>query len=261
MNKSWVHSFIFLLFVSFASAQYYGGGSSGDVASGLEYGMNQIIWIVESLLGPFFYALLGGGDGFLFERVLLAVVILSFVYAVVSRIETFRKNSWVVWIITIAVTLLSTRFLMGSELIMMAILPYTVLGVTISAIVPLIIYFFFVKEIKTSVMRKILWIFYVVIYLGIWMSRYEDIGKLSWAYFIAAMVALIFLLFDGTLRRIMINNQMKELNYDTREKFAMEVRKQLKELNKNHSDGLVGDAYYNRASRRLKRQLESIIKN
>lgn len=103
-------SFIILLFVLFAisivSAQY----SGNNLASGLGHGMNQLVDIAEQMFGPFFSAILGGGD-MLFERILFLLIILAVVYIVTSGLDIFKENLVIIWIVSISIALLSTRFL------------------------------------------------------------------------------------------------------------------------------------------------------
>ena len=85
MKRLFGISAILASFISLVSAAYY-----GDVASGLEYGMTQLIHIVESLFYPISVVFFGGYDNLLFERVLVLIILLSIIYVVVSR-WTFSK--------------------------------------------------------------------------------------------------------------------------------------------------------------------------
>lgn len=236
--------------------------SATDLASGLNRGSNQLIEATEGLLAPFASAIFGGPGDMLFEHVLFLAILLAVVYIVVSKMPIFKDNKPVIWIVTVSVSLLSTRFLMESGLVQTMILPYSVFGVTISAVLPILIYFTFVESFSESAtIRKMLWIFYIVAFVGIWSSRYDSIGKLSWIYFASAVAALIFLLFDGTIRRAIIKQKMKELSIDNREDFIIKIRKQLAELEANMTAGYLTEARYKKIKKRLNKQMESIMKN
>ena len=86
MKKIFGVSFVLASFVSFASA-YLGG----DLGYNLGNGMERLIYLIESLFGPFFAVLLGGTGEFLFERILFLFIVLSIVYVIISRIDVFKN--------------------------------------------------------------------------------------------------------------------------------------------------------------------------
>ncbi len=257
MKKSFV-AFLFTLFSSsIVSAAYYGN----DLASGLGYGMNQLVDIIEQILGPFFSVILGGGGEMLFERILFLAIILAVVYIVTSKMEVFDDNPVVIWIVSVSIALLSTRFLIENNLVQTMLLPYSVFGVALSAAIPILIYFKFVQSFDDSAtVRKMLWIFFIIAFIGIWGARYDDIGNLSWIYMTSAIAALIFLLFDGTIRKYIVRQERKELDVDNRENAIIKLRKKLSELDDNYRKGLVKENYYKKKGKELVKQIKTIAK-
>jgi len=251
---------LLLFFTTFVAAQsYYRGNNLGD---NLGYGMEQLIDTVEEMFYPLFSIVLGGYGDYMFERILFLFILVALLYVIISRMDVFKKNRMVIWVITISISLLATRFLTESDLIQTMLLPYSVLGVTLTAVLPIMIYFFFVESFSNSAtVRKMLWIFYIVVFIGLWSSRYSELGQMSWIYMMSAIAALLFLLFDGTIRRAMVKQQMKELDIDNKQEFIVHVRKQLKELNHNYADGFMTEARYKKVQKKLNKQLEAIMKN
>ena len=229
--------FLFLISLSFVSA-YYGGGWYSDPIYGFGRGVEQIIEFVEVTFGPFFEVILGGYRDYLFERVMFLAILLAVIYMITSKMEVFKENKFVVWTVTIAVSLLSIRFL-SDDMISTMLLPYNVVGVAISAVLPLIIYFSFVESFTDSpTMRKTLWLFFMVAFIGIWGSRYETLGDLSWIYFFTAIAALIFLLADGTIQNALMKQRRARLNVLNKAQDIALVRKELSELRKYKKDYL-----------------------
>ena len=215
-----------------------------DLASGLGQGMEQLIEAGERLLFPFFSALLGGTSDMLFERVLFLVIIFAVVYIVISKMDVFEDNAYIIWIVSVSVSLLSTRFLVGEGLLKTMLLPYSVFGIAVSASLPLLIYFTFVEKFDDSAtVRKMLWIFYVVTFIGIWGMRYDDVGSLAWIYLVSAGAGLIFLLFDGTIRRAIIKQGLKATDADNQNDFIAEIKKKLTDLEKYKREGHVTESY------------------
>jgi hypothetical protein len=261
MKKRFAAFLTFLTSLTFVSAQY-GSRLGGDLGSNLNLGVHQIIYIIESLLGPVFAIILGGYGDYFFERILFLVVTFTVIYTVISRVEPFKERKAIIWIVTIAVSLLSTRFLVESGLVQTMILPYTVLGVAITAVLPLIIYFMFVTSFKdstNSVIRKILWIFFIVVFIGLWDSRYQDLGALSWIYFWTGVLALIFLLFDGTIQKYFIKLEREERNVDSKERHLVQLREELGEIRKQ-KDNFSTEGAYLRAERKAMKHIERVAK-
>ena len=232
MKKSFGASLFALFLIPFVSAAYY----TNNLASGLGTGMKQLIDIIESMLGPFFSVVLGGTPDLLFEKILILAVIMAIIYLVVSRLDYFKDNKVVIWIISISISLLSTRFMSG-DMLRTILLPYSALGVSISAALPILIYFAFVQSFADSAtIRKILWAFYIVVFIVIWSVRYDTLGDLSWIYMLSAVAAFLFLLFDGTIRKIIVQQELKDSQGTTKGEHIGKIRTQLGELRAHSTD-------------------------
>jgi len=238
---------------------YYSGNNLGD---NLGYGMEQLIETVQEMFYPLFSIVLGGYGDYMFERILFLFILVAILYIVLSRMEVFKKNRMVIWVITISISLLATRYMTESDLIQTMLLPYSVLGVTLTAVLPILIYFFFVESFSDSTtVRKMLWIFYIIVFIGLWASRYDELGQMSWIYMLSAIAALMFLLFDGTIRRAIWKQKEKDKDLERNTNLVVEIRKQLRELNLNYKDGFMTEHMYNKMNKRLNKQLHSLIRN
>lgn len=226
MKKGLQTFFVGLFLLSFASAQ-------GVISSGLTGGMRNVVFTVENMFRPVFTALLGGDGGFLFEKVLFFLVVLSVVFMVTKQMDLFKSNKLIVWIITLSVSLLATRYLADISLIQAMLLPYSVFGVALNSVIPFVLYFTFVHSFSgddKSTIRKILWIFFIVVFFGIWASRVDELGDYSWIYLLTALVAIICLFADGTIRKYYVKQKIKEWNASDKADYVAKLRKQLEEL-------------------------------
>jgi hypothetical protein len=173
---------------------------------------NDVFEILKPLLG----VLIGeetpsGFDGSLssdvISRIMFFILIFALVHRVILQIEFFRGNQFVIWTVSIAVSVLATRWLGDGGLVQTILLPYNVLGVSLSAFLPLLIYFYFVEfGFTNKVMRKIAWIFFAVMYIFLWIGRYDQIATsnvnyIGWVYPISALLCLCFFWFDGTIQK------------------------------------------------------------
>ncbi len=235
--------------------------SAFDLASGLEHGSEQVIDLVEGIVGPFASVFLGGEGDFLFERILFFVIVLSIVYVILStKVPIFSEQPTLVWIVTIAISLLSTRFLTETQIIKTIILPHSVLGIALSAAIPLIIFFFFVESFGNSaVLRKTLWLFFLVVFIGLWASRYDELGDFSWIYMMTGIAAFFFFLFDGTIRRVIERSKMEARNVGTKEAYLTRLRRDLVDIrnNRNHYSS---DSAFKSAERKIMKDIKHASK-
>ncbi len=245
--------FLILILPTLVSAQYY----SDSMARISE----QVVQHFQNFLGPFFSVFLGGQGEFLFERILFFIVILCIVYVALGQIDLIEENNTIRWVVTASVALLSTRFLAESLLVKGILLPYSVLGVALSAGIPLIIYFYFVyKGFDNPFIRKLLWILFIVVFMGLWFSRYSELGDFAWIYFFTGVSALVFFLADGSIRRFMIRQEMVQLDIENREQFEREVRREINDARKDLQNRVITQSEFNKLHKKLKKELKALRK-
>ena len=178
----------------------------------LRYGSEQVIRWVEDFGAPIFSALLGGqyggvNDGFLFERFLLFILLLSIVYISIKNVPVFADNKPVISIISFVIPLIAIRF-MDFAWLMTILVQYAVLGIAITAILPFIIYLLFLHGMSNSAtVRKIGWILFIVVYFGMWATT--DVEFYGEIYMWTMLLAVIFLFLDGTIHSYYLMQQMK----------------------------------------------------
>ena len=187
--------------IGFASAQNAGenvGNAVKDFVQG-----------VSSALEPVLRYTLGGedlsADTFL-VKVLLFVLMLSILYYAVSKVPMLNENDYVHWIIAIVIAILGARFLSSEALVNFIWLPNGILGVTLAAFLPFLIYFFIIESFtKHKIVRRIGWALFIVLYVGLTIIRWPDFAgekignvpfNLAWLYLITAGLALLSFLFD-----------------------------------------------------------------
>ena len=253
---------IFVLMLLFSTSLVFAASGDRSLGDNLGMGMEQLIDSVEGMLYPLFSVVLGDYGDHMFEKILFMIILVAIIYVVISRMPIFNERKPIIWIITMSISLLATRFLTESQLVENILLPYGVLGVSLTGILPLIIYFYFVESFDDSAtLRKILWIFYMVVFIGLWANRYTDLGELSWIYMISAILALIFLLFDGTIRRAIWKGRERGVDTERNANNIAMVRKKIDDNEFNFGKGYTEKHIYEKIERRLRKQLESLIKH
>lgn len=216
MKKFGVFVFLSLLlvssFVSFASAQEI----LRPVADAADS-------FYSTVVEPFAKFLLGknGAESaeIFFAKILIFLLLASMVwYAADSFPPTQGKRALLVAVI---ISALSVRFLSATWVETIA-LPYTAFGIAVSALIPLILFFFFVETGLQGqpVLRKICWIFAAVIFVGLFLYRYDapfvgsnDKGiEPGHMYLIASLLSLGLLFWDKTIQRAFIKGKYERMN-------------------------------------------------
>lgn len=220
--------FFCISLASLASAQGY-------LNIDLKQGANQVINLIVDFAEPFLQILLGGGDYtglLLFERFLLFILFLSLIYLSLKNIGPFEDTPAVLWIVSIVVPLIAIRFI-DYEWLNAILTQYQILGIAVLGIFPFIIYLFFLYNTtetlsENSIVRKIGWIFFIVIYFGLWSTNKTN--SYSRIYFWTMLVAVAFLLLDGTINRLFENQRYKEAGREGIYKRIAELDKDLKTM-------------------------------
>ncbi len=185
----------------------------------------------------------------LFTKILIFLIILALVWAVLDRIPTFNDYMWVIAIVSIGVALLSTRFLATPGWIDTILLPYSTFGIAITSILPQLIYFYFVQTTmgRRPTLRKISWILAAVVFLGLLISRYGEIGQIKgvgkfnpvWMYGITAIICLGLFIFDGTIRRAWVITQLDTVGSADKNAIIADLRRKIKRTNDDLANGII----------------------
>ncbi len=218
----------------------------------LERGAEQITEWIQDIFGPFFAALLKvSGPEYLFAKTLLAILLLIVVYIILDKTDLFGDNQALIIIISIIISLTSVRYLPEETFIEAIILPYNVLGVALLSLIPLIIYFFFVENINDDIMRKIAWALYAAIFIGLCITRLPEIGDIAYIYLLAAIFAILAIIFDKTIRTHVLLRAMKE-GWDSNK--WRQLADLEKEIDKDR------ERYKNAKSNKARKELKKLIK-
>lgn len=250
---AFIFFFTLILSVQFVSAYYL-----PPVREVVERVVQAFVDIFEPILQALF-----GRDGWnsylLFEKLLLFIVLLGLVYIAIGWIPAFEDNKAVKWIIAIVIPLLGIRFLETGWLLAI-MLQYQVLAIVLSSILPFIIYFFFLHNVSgdSSVIRKIGWIFFIVVYLGLWATVQNE--TYSTIYFWTMVVSLLFLLADQTIHRYYINQEMKRADSANKWEHTAKLRRDISDI--QHDMGInIPERIAKRLIKKKQRKIEWFMKH
>lgn len=216
MNKRGINFLFALIFLGLFFIQFVSAYNSFDMRTET----NRLIQLIVDFGEPFLQVTLGGdywNGQMLFEKFLLFLVLVGIVYIAIGKAPFFqsggKKMMGVIWTISIVVPILSIRYL-PYEWINTLIFTYTAFGIAMTTLVPLIIYFFFLQGMNLpSAFRKIAWILFTCVYLGLYFT--SDMPTYSEWYFATAIISVALLLLDGTIQRYFLKQKWQEASINS----------------------------------------------
>ncbi|RMD67497.1 hypothetical protein D6817_01485 [Candidatus Pacearchaeota archaeon] len=196
--------FMIALLSSLASAQF-----ADKVQRVVNDAADAIRPITDAVIGELN---LGSPGNSLFGSILIIILVFTLVWTVLEKIEIFSTHRWVLWLLSIVVTLLATRWVGSQDWVQTVILPYSTFGITISAIFPFVLFFLFLnvgfQGATYSFIRKTGWLFFAVVFIGLWFSRYDELANAKWVYPIVALLAFLMMFFDGTVSKFFMHQKL-----------------------------------------------------
>ena len=188
-------------------------------------------WV--NFLEPILQALFGGygwSGMFLFERLLLFILLIAVISVALTKVPLFGDDDRkaVRWVITIIVPLIGMRYI-NFEWLSAIILQYRALAIILTAVIPFIIYFYFLYNVDSDygALRKVGWLLFIGIYAGLWSTTENDANATIYIWTVVA--AILCLVFDNLImRRMRIRKLMNQDTYfKTREigNTNMEIQK------------------------------------
>jgi len=231
INKKGMIFFCLLIVLPLISAQIPYDGDFYFLRDGAE----KVVSLVTNLLGPFFNAILGeytGGYGdfsaneIFLIRILLLILLFILIYTGTKNVPTIKDNNAVVFIISIAVSLIAVRFMSKSEFFFGILLPYGALGVALTTMLPFIIFFFFVHAVKLgSAGRKIGWLFFAIVFISLWVSKSDQLSPTSnWIYIISIIAIAIVFVFDRAVHRYFFLHELNIFLGKTKQKSVVALQ-------------------------------------
>ncbi len=231
MKRGLLTGFVLILLISMTlvSAQ---SSIGDDVTKGLK-------WFTDAV-SPVFSAILGdvpGESQYFFAKILFFIIIFAVIWTALGRVDFFAENTWVLIVVGLAASILSTRWIATPGLINAIILPYSALGIAISAGLPFVLYFLVVNlgfHDKPAVFRRVAWIFFAVIFIGLWIARRGEsqlaMGNAAYIYLVTAAIALLMMLFDGTIHKLFVKMNLEKLGQNSATDAITELKTKIGDL-------------------------------
>lgn len=245
--------FIVVLFSNFVSA-----GPAEDI----DFAINSVRDALKPLLRQVVGNDLATNNDTFFAAILIFIIIFSILWVALDRVEFFSEHRWVLWLITAAVTILATRWI-SDEWVNTIILPYSTLGIALSAGLPFVLYFIVIdvglKDPRFKFFRKVAWIFFAVIFIGLWISRYDQLGNPRWIYPLTALLSVIMGFADGTIQRALFTMGLQRIGHVGRQEAIVDIKERISELPKMVREDIITQSEADRMKKEYFRKLKWLM--
>lgn len=184
---------------------------------------------------------------FFLGKLLIGIIFVTVVLTILEVIPPFDKSVGIQWTLAIVIGILGIRFL-SPALIETIILPYSAIAVAITAIIPLLLAFFFIeRSISSPIIRRFFWALFAVIFTCLYFARYDKLSSATetwvvWVYPAAAVLGIVFLLMDGTLQRFMAKWRVERSSVGMNTPALISLNKQLADIHSNFASQGTGYA-------------------
>jgi len=216
--------------------------------------------IILGALSPIFELIIGNysTSEFFFAKILLLFLLIVICKNVLDKTPLGDNNQKISWLISIIISILAIRFINETDLISGLLIPYGTLGIAITTILPLIIFYYFVHQSGANTFgRKLFWIFYIIVMVILWISKSDQIEKAAnWIYGLCLLAAIILIIFDKTIHEYIGISKFKEYEKNRNKKIIRELKKELDELKEHLNYKRISYSEY----RKEKKELEDRIK-
>lgn len=196
------------------------------------------------------------GETFL-AKVLFLVIIFSIIWVSLGKVSFFNDNTLVLVTVGTAASILAIRWFGSSGIVQTAILPYSVLGIAISSGIPFVLFYFIVNDFEKT-MRKVSWIFFSVVFVGLWFSRYDDLGKFGYIYLVTAGLGLLMLAFDGTLQKIKARAKRDRVRSATTSRLVDALHDDLADTDKRYANGGIDSKEHKKRVEKIQKKLDKL---
>lgn len=204
---------------------------------------------------------------YLFAKVLFLIIIFAIIWTALDKVDFFNEHTWVLVVISIAASILATRWLASETLINTIILPYSVLGIAISAGLPFILYFLLINvgfKDSPSIVRRIAWIFFAVIFIGLWITRRTLLtaggSNAGYIYPVTALAAIIIATMDGTIHRFFVRLEVEKVGKKSARYAIDDLKRKIQDLPHLVTQGIITQREADSRKKEYQKKLAYITK-
>lgn len=212
-------------------------------------GIGDVFMKIIELIKPTWEAIIGQTSEQVFlSKIMFLLLVLGTIWFILGKIEAVNNNKFFHFFLSVVFGVLFTRWIVTDDIVKTVIMPYNVVGAALSAFIPLGIVFYItfvlLEKKEYSIIRKFIWIFVMAYFIVAWSVAYKDIANMQnpdwiWTYPIAAALALLMILFDGSIVLYFLDERIKKVGEKQRELTELKYIEEIASWEKRASDGII----------------------
>ncbi|MCK4553298.1 hypothetical protein KAT80_03780 [Candidatus Pacearchaeota archaeon] len=224
----------------------------------------QITRVIDSILGilsPLLETIIGdyNTSEFFFHKILLLILLIIISKNILDKTPIGEDNKKVSLMISVIISILAIRFINENNFFGAIFIQYGTLGIAITSILPMIIFFYFVHTARIGTYgRKLFWALYGIILGAIWISKSSEIPSIAnWIYGLTFLAAIVFIYLDKTIHSYLGLSGFRKFEKNINKK---QIRKLKKDLQEIQEDWAYGRFNSRKEYKDEKKQIEDQIK-
>jgi len=230
----------------------------------LEQGVNDLINQGIKFSTPFFENIIGeySTSQFFFSKILLLILLVIVIKNILDKTPLGEDNKKVSFLIAIIVSVLAIRFINENSLFEAAFIQYGVLGIAITTIIPMVIFFYFIHNTKVGTFgRKMFWGIYAITLFFIWRLKSSEIPDVAnWIYGATFIVAIAFIAFDKSIHSYLGISEFLKHEKRTNKHIVRKLLKDLDDLKEHERTGRISPSDYQRERKEIIKQIKELQK-
>lgn len=224
---------------------------------------------LENLLGilsPFFELIIGDytTSEFFFHKILLFILLIIVAKNIIDKTPLGEKNKRASFLIAAIISILGIRFISENDFFEAIFIQYGVLGIAITTIIPMVIFFYFIHNTKVGTYgRKLFWTFYSIILFAIWFvkareGQFPDVA--NWIYGATLVAAIIFVIFDKSIHGYFGLADFKKFQKKESREAILRAKDRLHKLRERLDNGIIDEYEYRQGVEAEERAIRELSK-
>ncbi|MDP4039306.1 MAG: hypothetical protein Q8P57_01890 [Candidatus Pacearchaeota archaeon] len=239
-----------------AQSYYYFSNTKDFVSQGIDS--------ITGVLSPFLENIIGdySTSEFFFSKVLILILLIIIITKILEKTPIGDKNKKVNVIIALLISVISVRFINENSLFETIFIQYGVLGISITTILPMVIFFYFIHNTKVGTFgRKIFWTIYTITLTAIWISKSSEIPEVAnWIYGLTITSAIIFIFFDKTIHSYFGLTDVKKFQKKQNKEAILRAKERIHKLNERLDNGIIDNYEWHRGMKEEENLIKELSK-
>ncbi len=238
-----------------------------NAAFDFDYAKEQATRVIDAALGlssPFLEKIIGdyNDSEFFFGKVLVLILLILIIKNILDRTPIGEDNKKISFLVALIVSILAVRFMNQNNFFEAILIQYGVLGIAITTILPMVIFFYFIHNTKVGTYgRKLFWAIYAITLGAIWISKSAEIPEVAnWIYTLSFLAAIIFIFFDKSIHSYFGITDFKRFEKKQNREAILRAKERIAKLNERLDKGIINRYEYGHGIREEEKLIKELSK-